>query len=206
MTSGQYTDNQTSLPLMERARRGLLADESELWICEIIELEFPSQYGRDGWLHWADIICVSIGFSLLGNARVLQIPGKLDGARGWYIPRDAYRTWRATQSNPPNGSLIHLWIGTVERESESKAPKTKRTSKFKRRLESFMSYLNELEKAGDFDRNSIMEKKEELHDGLKKYDRKLWEWSFSTFEGFVKQAHKEIDFFIPSGPRPRKPS
>ncbi|KAB2924891.1 MAG: hypothetical protein F9K25_17325 [Candidatus Contendobacter sp.] len=198
-----------------------------------MKLEFPAFTSYDDRQrpevkNWGNSIRSSISFGLLGDGvhfeqvtkahtfihedkskwgsvrepRRVTIPGSSD----WRIPRDAYRNWRATQSNLPNGSMIHLWIGTVERESESKAQKTKLPSMFERRLESFMSYLNELEKAGDFDRNSIMEKKEELHDGLKKYDRKLWEIAFSTFEGFLKQAHKEIDFFIHSGPRPQKPS
>lgn len=141
MTGEQDTGNPERLPLAERARRGLLAGESELWLGEIMQLEFPAftsyeDRQRPDYSGWGKSVEAAIQYGLLGDSprRVETVKSEthrfLDtrraylsgprertihvvGSSDWRIPREPYRTWRATQPNPPAGSIIHLWLGTI---------------------------------------------------------------------------------------------
>lgn len=127
-----------SLSLVERARLGLLADESELWLWEIMQLEFPAftsyeDRQRPDYFGWGKSVEAAIQYGLLGDSprRVETVKSEthrfLDtrrayfsgpreriihvvGCSDWRVPREPYRTWRATQPNAPTDSLIHLWL------------------------------------------------------------------------------------------------
>ena len=138
MTGEQDTGNPERLPLAERARRGLLAGESELWLGEIMQLEFPAftsyeDRQRPDYSGWGKSVEAAIQYGLLGDSprRVETVKSEthrfLDTRRAYLsgprertihvvgcsdrrVPREPYRTCRATQPNAPTGSLIHLWL------------------------------------------------------------------------------------------------
>ncbi len=122
MTGEQDTGNPERLPLAERARRGLLAGESELYIHEIAELEYPNltdKTERDSFerlLHGLVIHGLFPGCSMRilerSEYRLCPVKNRVTIV-AWSVPREPYRTWRATQPNPPASSIIHLWLGTI---------------------------------------------------------------------------------------------
>lgn len=116
MTSNDDTGNPARLPLAER-------QELEPW--EIARLEFPGvSAARRQWLA---TLQTAIYYGLL-PARVetrqrpglicnrdwLRLPPIQDPPRDethYFVARDAYRIWRATQPDAPVSSLIHPWLG-----------------------------------------------------------------------------------------------
>lgn len=73
MTGEQDTGNPERLPLAERARRGLLAGESELWLGEIMQLEFPAftsyeDRQRPDYSGWGKSVEAAIQYGLLGDS------------------------------------------------------------------------------------------------------------------------------------------
>lgn len=127
MTSEQDTDNPARLPLAERARRGLLAAESELSLSDLASLEHPSDAAARWRLekaieaaieyddlaarpvtHWIDYSQTGLhGQAAKGN-------GLVPHEEPW-INRDSYRTWRA--QCPENLlsplSQVHKWLGAT---------------------------------------------------------------------------------------------
>ena len=116
MTDEDDTGNPARLPLAERARRGRLASESTLTMDDILALEFP---GADYKTRkpWRQRIETAIEFGMLPAQPFNPVPNELGdvvfffGYSTWLIQRNAYRTWRAAQPAPTQGSLIHLWLG-----------------------------------------------------------------------------------------------
>lgn len=131
----------SQLSLAERAKCGLLYNEFELWLQEIMELEFPALTSYEDRqrlerVNWQKSIEVAIQYGMLSgcqqqaavqsqthyyqDARRAYFSGPREraihfvGCGGdWRIPREPYRVWRAIQPNPPTGSIIHLWLGTT---------------------------------------------------------------------------------------------
>lgn len=145
MTGEQDTGNPEGLPLAERTRRGLLAGESELWLWEIMELEFPAATSFQDKKHpdytgWEKAIEAAIRYGSLGDGPHLERFSEsatyrspatnwkrpktfhIPGYDCWRIPREPYRTWRATQSNAPTGSLIHLWLSLLSQSEPEPLP------------------------------------------------------------------------------------
>ena len=150
MTGEQDTGNPARLPLAERARRGLLAGESELWLHEIMELEFPAATSFQDKKHpdyagWKKALEAAIRYGLLGDGpRLVELvksethhfpdthwtagfhsrPQTIHvvGCSDWRVPREPYRTWRAKQSNIPTGSLIHLWLSPLSQSEPEPLP------------------------------------------------------------------------------------
>ncbi|MBK7984834.1 MAG: hypothetical protein IPP10_12960 [Candidatus Competibacteraceae bacterium] len=130
----------SQLSLAERAKGGLLTSEPELWLNEILELEFPSlttyeDRQRPERINWKKSVEVAIQYGMLSGCHLKttvqsETHHYLDNRRAyfnsprekaihivgcsdWRIPREPYRTWRATQLHPPVGSIIHLWLGAT---------------------------------------------------------------------------------------------
>ncbi|QQS53508.1 MAG: hypothetical protein IPM89_11560 [Candidatus Competibacteraceae bacterium] len=145
MTGEQDTGNPEGLPLAERTRRGLLAGESELWLWEIMELEFPAATSfqdkkHPDYIGWEKAIEAAIRYGSLGDGPHLERFSEsatyrspatnwkrpktfhIPGYDCWRIPREPYRTWRATQSNAPTGSLINLWTSLLSQSEPEPLP------------------------------------------------------------------------------------
>ena len=108
--SNDSTGKTGPLSLADRHKQGLLGDDMELPLSEVMELEFPGEQMMRGmwtpeYTRWQGLIVAACRFGLLG---------KDEKTRGvWCIPRDAYRTWRTSQPEPPTGSFISLWLGAT---------------------------------------------------------------------------------------------
>lgn len=113
MSIEQNTRKPARLPLAERARRGLLAIETELSLWEIIDLEFPTQSSqqRDECAAWRETIESALHRGLLVSRletkTVCSEPGYLPGVD--WITRESYRQWRAQcpVNRLPDFSHIH---------------------------------------------------------------------------------------------------
>lgn len=139
----------SQLSLAERAKRGLLSNDFELWLQEIMELEFPALTSYEDRqrlerVNWQKSIEVAIQYGMLGgcqqqaavqsqthyyqDARRAYFSGPREkaihvvGCSDWRVPREPYRVWRATQPNPPTGSIIHLWLGAAPASSVPTLP------------------------------------------------------------------------------------
>ncbi len=110
MTSEQDTSNGARLPLAERARRGLLADEPGLPLSELIELEHPT--GGEARQSFKSALKMAIAYGDLTAPEreyvplprkprsVYELQALEAGANPVrtvepFIEREAYRTWRA---------------------------------------------------------------------------------------------------------------
>ncbi len=164
-----YTEA-SQLSLTERAKQGLLTKELELWLFEIMELEFPGvistqDYKRSDYIGWEKNLDAAIRFGLLGDgpyrkeiceSRTYYFDddgpwasfhptvksAHAMGYSAWRIPREPYRTWRATQPNPPAGSIVHLWLGATVVTSASKSINLISTEEIKYRIKNKLSIRN----------------------------------------------------------------
>ncbi|MEI2780214.1 MAG: hypothetical protein V9H25_02735, partial [Candidatus Competibacter sp.] len=118
MTGEDDTRQPARLSLAERAKRGLLADELELELEDILELEYPRADFRIK-KRWRRAVVNAMEFGMLPARRFNPLPHEpgdaviIFGASTWVIARDSYRNWRAAQSNAPTGPFIHLWLSAT---------------------------------------------------------------------------------------------
>ena len=240
MTGEDDTGNPARLPLAERARRGLLASEPELWLWEIMELEFPAATSwqdrkRPDYVGWKKSVEAAIQYGLLGDGPHLERLHESEthhypdthwtagfhsrpktihvvGCSDWRIPREPYRTWRATQPNPPAGSIIHLWLGTIPKpanqpqvepaaplpQSEPDKPGQGAAAK-SAALKELLDEIDKraAEKGAGFDRHSLPGTKEEFARLLKAHCPVFWDVVTETIKGYLKGECK-----FQSGVRP----
>ena len=110
------TGNAKKLPLMERARLGLLPSKQSLPVREIMRLEFPT---ADTWEERQRLKYRAWEKSIETAFRYGGLVPQLQVEDDWYLPgvdwitRENYQTWRLTQPNPPAGSIIHLWLSAT---------------------------------------------------------------------------------------------
>ena len=136
------TRNDARLSLVERARRGLLGDALELHEVMTLEFPTAKSYEdrqQPRYKGWQSAIEAAIEFGFLVPRKeptTVVVPqivstrrfyrGALDGApppilqKGgsyistrYWIDRKSYQAWRISQSNPPTGSFVHLWLGAT---------------------------------------------------------------------------------------------
>lgn len=182
MTGEDDTRQPARLSLAERAKRGLLADELELELEDILELEYPRADFRIK-KSWGRAVVNAIEFGMLPARRFNPLPYEpgdaviFFGASTWVIARDSYRTWRATESNAPAGSFIHLWLGTAPAPSAPALPqgepgKSESGAAAKHAaLESLLAEIDKraAEQGTGFDRHSLPGTKQEFHKMLNAY-------------------------------------
>lgn len=178
-TGGRDTGNPTRLPLMERIKRKLLVDEPEMDYQEIAWLEFP--HHTTARKQWRSTMALAQKFGLLAmHDRLESWPigeNRFRYITSWYIDRNAYKSWRATQSNAPAGSLIHLWLGAAPAPSAPAFPqgepdKSESGAAAKHAaLESLLAEIDKraVEQGAGFDRHSLPGTKQEFHELLKAY-------------------------------------
>lgn len=114
------------LSLPERARLGL-----ELPTWEIMALEFPTATSWEDrqqpkYESWRKTIDVAIRFGLLvareetveelftaSISREGRISKTDHTVTHYWVTPENYRDWRNIQANPPEGSIIHVWLGAT---------------------------------------------------------------------------------------------
>lgn len=152
--------------LAERARRGL-----DLTVASIMDLEFPGippheGQRREDYLRWRRLIEMDIHFEVLPVRFETDDDGCLP-ADEW-IARCDYRTWRATQAQPPIDSRIEaVWLAAP---TEPNRPKPGAAAK----QAALAQLLDELDRraaehGAGFDRHSLPGTKEEFARLLKSH-------------------------------------
>jgi hypothetical protein len=122
MTETNDSQPSADLPLWGRVELGLLAGEVALWDFEIAELEYPSPADNTARCDYLKQLVTAAQAGLLGDGcqYINRSPWSLGNMAyrderfsSWRIPREVYRQWRATQSNPPTSFAIGCWFGTT---------------------------------------------------------------------------------------------
>ena len=213
--SNDSTGKTGPLSLADRHKQGLLGDDMELPLSEVMELEFPGEQMMRGmwtpeYTRWQGLIVAACRFGLLG---------KDEKTRGvWCIPRDAYRTWRTSQPEPPTGSFISLWLGatpavetlppaepippalptlpaeqtaTTARPAEPSIPEPIAKGGAAEKIVALLALLDEVDKRAKeqdkgFNRHSLPGTKKEFHALAIEYNRRAFAKALSTFDGYLE--------------------
>jgi hypothetical protein len=133
------TRNEARLSLAERAKHGFELESHEIMALEFPTAKSYEDRQQPRYKGWQSAIEAAIEFGFLVPRKeptTVVVPqivstrrfyrGALDGApppilqKGgsyistrYWIDRKSYQAWRISQSNPPTGSFVHLWLGAM---------------------------------------------------------------------------------------------